>query len=159
MYRIQTWTISKNLREQDFSFTIFSQKWSQYPNFKIGIKQGKLTTISIYTIFSYLHNVYLYLYEVRHKTQRYNQSHQESIMVLFDLNWGESCSSAFEANSSTWVTLPRLIDYTQAGWPYPGWLNIRIHILIKHTRPIWRHSRQKRVYIKVNILPKAKQIA
>ena len=39
-------------------------------------------------------------------------------------------------------TSPRLGNFTQAGWPYPCWLNIRINISIKHTKDYLRNSWQ-----------------
>ena len=42
-----------------------------------------------------------------------------------------------------WVTLPRLINFTQAGYSYQEWHNIKIKILIKHTWDYLRHSREE----------------
>ena len=50
-----------------------------------------------------------------------------------------------------WVTLPRLINFTQAGYSYPEWLNIKIKILIKHTWDYLRHSREEE---KIMLRPK-----
>ena len=64
--------MSKLLPEQECSFQDFTRKCVNYVNYKIAAKQCDLGANTIFTTFTYLHNVYL-ITTKKNKTQQQSQ--------------------------------------------------------------------------------------